>query len=291
MPDDASRIPEPIHVATGLRDAWAEVELRLLQPSVSLSGIPTNYSELDLLTQGLEPGDLVVVCGPPSAGTSSFVFNIARNAAVLAKQPVTLLTLQATMSQSVQRLMCREARVDSYLLNTGRLDASGFTRIAQAMDRLCQAELWISDLARATSDDLLASIATTRAEHGAALVVVDSLDSVEVQGDDQDRLCAALKAVAKELNLAIVAASHVPRPSRNRLPTLSILPNQDIARHADVALFLDRPGLSDPLISDSEMRLTVMKNRKGPTSLIDLVFVREYGGVHEPSRLASESTT
>src|SRR6202011_2238463 len=135
---------EASHIAGLVRETGAVLEERLKNKKL-VHGVPTHFSKLDGLTQGLQQGELIVLAARPSVGKTAFALNIARNAAVIARKPVVIFSLEMSKQALVQRLICSEARVDSHILRTGQADAHAFQRIAQAMDTLTQADLWIDD--------------------------------------------------------------------------------------------------------------------------------------------------
>lgn len=219
-----------VHIAPIVRETWALLEHRLHENKL-VHGVPTNFSKLDMLTQGLQPGELIILAARPSVGKTSFALNIARNAAVLARQPVVVFSLEMSKQSLVQRLICSEAKVDSYLLRTGQADPSAFQKIAMAMDTLTQADLWIDDTPALTIASLRSRARRMKAQFGIALIVVDYLQLM--QGGRQDSrvqevsdISSGLKAIAKELDVPVLALSQLSRESErreNKRPQLSDL--------------------------------------------------------------------
>ena len=139
-----SRGSEMRNIAPVVREWWDILEKRIEHKQL-VTGVPTNFSKLDMLTQGLQPGELIILAARPAVGKTSFALNIARNAAVLAGRPVVVFSLEMSRQSLVQRLICSEAHVDSYMLRTGQADSMAFQKIAKAMDTLTHADLWIDD--------------------------------------------------------------------------------------------------------------------------------------------------
>src|SRR5207244_4222893 len=137
---EQQRSDEAVHIAPVVKDTWDMLEQRLKERKL-VHGVPTNFGPLDSVTQGLQPGELIILAARPSVGKTSFALNIARNASLLARQPVAVFSLEMTKQSLVQRLICSEAAVDSHLLNTGQADATAFQRIAKAMDALIDTPL------------------------------------------------------------------------------------------------------------------------------------------------------
>jgi len=281
---------DAIHIAPILKDTWSQLET-LLGGRRLISGVPTNFGDLDRLTQGLQGGELIVLAARPAVGKTSLALNIARNAAVLAEQPVIIFSLEMSKDALVQRLLCSEAKVDSWLLKTGQADATVFSRIAHAMDKLTQAELWIDDTPGLSIQNLRSRARRMKAQHDIKLVVVDYLQLMhggrqESRVQEVSDISAGLKSIAKELDLPVLALSQLSRESERRTdrrPQLSDLRDSgSIEQDADVVCFLYRQGMHDQEVDRSLTKLIVAKNRNGPIGEIDLVFIAEQTAFREP---------
>jgi replicative DNA helicase len=227
---DSQRSLEISHIAQMLTDTWELMERRAQSRQI-VHGVPTNFSRLDAVTQGLQPDELIVLAARPAVGKTSFALNIARNAAVLADRRVVIFSLEMSKQALVQRLICSEAKVDAYLISTGQADAHAFERIAGAMDRLSQANIWIDDTPALPISELRARARRMKAQHSVDLVVVDYLQLM--RGGRQDsrvqevsEISSGLKTIAKELHVPVLALSQLSRESErreNRKPQLSDL--------------------------------------------------------------------
>lgn len=224
---------------------------------------------------------------------TSFALNLARNAAVLGRKPVAVFSLEMSKESLVQRLLCSEAHVDSFLLKTGQADAAAFSRIAQAMDRLTQAELWIDDTPALSISAMRSRARRMKAQHKIALIIVDYLQLMhggrqESRVQEVSDISSGLKSIAKELQIPIVALSQLSRESERRTdrrPQLSDLRDSgSIEQDADIVLFLYREGMHNQEVDKSITQLIVAKNRNGPVRDIDLVFVAEQTAFREPFR-------
>jgi replicative DNA helicase len=289
---DQRRVTEATHVAPVLKDTWTQLET-LLGKRQFVTGVPTNFSELDQVTQGLQPSELVILAARPSVGKTAFALNVARNAAVLAKEPVCIFSLEMSKESLVQRLLCSEAHVDSFLLKTGQADAAVFSRIAQAMDRLTQADLYIDDTPALSIQALRSRARRMKAQYGIKLIVVDYLQLMrggrqESRVQEVSDISSGLKSIAKELKTPVLALSQLSRESERRTdrkPQLSDLRDSgSIEQDADIVLFLYRKGMHDAEVDRSVTELIVAKNRNGPVRDIDLVFVAEQTAFREPFR-------
>ena len=286
----ARRGQEATHIAKLVHDTWELLEERL-QKKELINGVRTNYARLDGLTQGLQPQELVILAARPSVGKTSLALNIARNAAVLARGHVALLSLEMSRQALAQRLICSEAMVNSHVLRSGNASQLDFQRIAAAMDKLTQAELWIDDTPRLSIATLRARARRMKAQHRIGLVIIDYLQLM--QGGRQESrvqevtdISAGLKAVAKELEVPVLALSQLSRASEQRpdkRPQLSDLRDSGaIEQDADVVLFLYREGMHKQDVDKAQTELIVAKNRNGPTGDIQLIFNAEQTTFREP---------
>jgi replicative DNA helicase len=289
---DQRRVTEATHVAPVLKDTWTQLET-LLGKRQFVTGVPTNFSELDQVTQGLQPSELIILAARPSVGKTAFALNVARNASVLARQPTCIFSLEMSKESLVQRLLCSEAKVDSFLLKTGQADAAVFSRIAQAMDRLTQADLYIDDTPALSINALRSRSRRMKAQYGIKLIVVDYLQLMrggrqESRVQEVSDISSGLKSIAKELQTPVLALSQLSRESERRTdrkPQLSDLRDSgSIEQDADIVLFLYRKGMHDQEVDRSVTELIVAKNRNGPVREIDLVFVAEQTAFREPFR-------
>ena len=281
---------EASHIAGLVRETWAVLEERLKNKKL-VHGVPTNFSKLDGLTQGLQQGELIVLAARPSVGKTAFALNIARNAAVIARKPVVIFSLEMSKQALVQRLICSEARVDSHILRTGQADAHAFQRIAQAMDTLTQADLWIDDTPALTIANLRARARRMKAQQGIELIVIDYLQLMhggrqESRVQEVSDISSGLKAIAKELQVPVLALSQLSREAErreNKRPQLSDLRDSgSIEQDADVVLFLYREGMHNREVDRSHTDLLVSKNRNGPIGDLRLIFIAEQTAFREP---------
>ena len=211
---DFQRSLEISHIAQMLTETWELMERRAQSRQI-VHGVPTNYSRLDAVTQGLQPDELIVLAARPAVGKTSFALNIARNAAVLAERRVVIFSLEMSKQALVQRLICSEAKVDAYLISTGQADAHAFERIAGAMDRLSQANIWIDDTPALPISELRARARRMKAQHNVDLVVVDYLQLM--RGGRQD---FAGPGGVGDLERAQDDRQGAPHPGARPLPAL-----------------------------------------------------------------------
>lgn len=195
-------------------------------------GVPSGFWELDQLTAGFQPSDLIVVAGRPSMGKTSFILNVARNAAVDGNVPVGLFSLEMASYQIAQRMLCSEAKVNQHLLRTGRLRKEDWPRLSICVGNLAEAKIFIDDSPTINHLEIRAKSRRLKAEHDVGLIIVDYLQLVQGPRDAESRqqeisiISRSLKGVAKELNVPVIAVSQLSRAVEarsERRPQLSDL--------------------------------------------------------------------
>ncbi len=283
--------------------AFEHIE-QLQQAGGGVVGVPSGFPDLDHLTAGFQPADLIVIAGRPSMGKTSMVLNIMQHAAIEQGTSVAFFSLEMSKEAIVQRLLCAEGQVNSQNLRRGRLTEQEYMQLATAAGHLNTAPIWIDDTPAITALEVRAKARRLKAEVDLGLIVVDYLQlmrSPRAEGRVQEisEISGALKAVAKELNLPVVALSQLSRAPEQRTehrPQLSDLRESGaIEQDADLVLFLFRPevyaredtsGEGESLEGKAELILG--KQRNGPTGTVDLFFRKEYTRFESVSRRAPE---
>lgn len=271
-----------------------------------ITGAPTGFPDLDNLTGGFQDSDLIIVAGRPSQGKTALALSIARNAALHPQKRVGvgIFSIEMAERQLVIRLLSAEAKVNAHSLRTGRLPDDKWKNLSRVVGKLAEAKIFIDDTPGLGILELRAKARRLKAEHGIGMVIVDYLQLIQGPKSAESRereismISRSLKALAKELNLPVVALSQLNRAVENRpdrRPLLADLRESGaIEQDADVVLFVHRPetyGITD--IKDDELgtistegiaEIIIGKQRNGPTGLVRLTFVKEYAGFE---RLAS----
>jgi replicative DNA helicase len=261
-----------------------------------ITGLATGFRELDKRTAGFQRADFIIIAGRPSTGKTAFALNVAAHVTVSGHEPALIFSLEMAKEQLVQRLICAEARVDSHKVRTGYLQAPDWRRIVEAAGRLADAPLFIDDTANLSVLEARAKARRVQAEHGLRLVVIDYLQLMQGRWRSENRqqeiaeISRSLKALAKELDVPVVALSQLSRAVETRgdgSPRLSDLRESGaLEQDADLIMFLYRK--ESP--SDAEVGTTgleIGKHRNGPTGKLDLVFKAEYTRFEEPSHRSS----
>ena len=250
-----------------------------------ITGLATGFNDLDKMTSGLQRSDFVIIAGRPSTGKTAFALNIAAHAAVELHRPALIFSLEMSKEQLVQRLICAEARVDSRNVRSGFMQQGEWSRIVNAAGRLHEAPLFIDDTANLSVLEARAKARRIMAEHQLELVVIDYLQLMQGRWRAENRqqeiseISRSLKALAKELNVPVVALSQLSRAVEARgegLPRLSDLRESGaLEQDADLIMFLARKE-NAPDVEAGTTDLVIGKHRNGPTGRLELVFHAEY---------------
>jgi replicative DNA helicase len=250
-----------------------------------ITGLATGFNDLDKMTSGLQRSDFVIIAGRPSTGKTAFALNIAAHAAVELHRPALIFSLEMSKEQLVQRLICAEARVDSRNVRSGFMQQGEWSRIVNAAGRLHEAPLFIDDTANLSVLEARAKARRIMAEHRLELVVIDYLQLMQGRWRAENRqqeiseISRSLKALAKELNVPVVALSQLSRAVEARgegLPRLSDLRESGaLEQDADLIMFLARKE-NAPDVEAGTTDLVIGKHRNGPTGRLELVFHAEY---------------
>ena len=270
-----------------------------------ITGIATGFKDLDDMTSGLQPGELVVVAARPSLGKTALALNIAAHAAIEDHKTVGLFSLEMSKESLVIRLLCSEAKTDSHRLRSGFSNREDWKRLTRALGRLGDAPLFIEDTPALSIMQIRAKARRLKMEKGLNLMIVDYLQLVSGQGRFENRtqevsyISRGLKSIAKELKVPVLALSQLSRAPEQRLgqkPQLSDLRESgSIEQDADVVIFIFRERKAAEESPEGEvdgrgveMKLIVEKQRNGPTGSIPVVFMRPW--VRFESRARDEST-
>jgi len=261
----------------------------------AVTGVATGFADLDRLTAGFQRADLVIVAARPSMGKTAFILNVVQHAAIEHSVGVGIFSLEMSKDQLVQRLLCSEGLVDAQRLRRGQLRDDDYPKLARAAGLLGTAPIWIDDSAAVTPLAMRSKARRLKAEHNIGMLVVDYLQLMQGPTDAESRqqeisyISRALKALAKELDIPVVALSQLSRApeqrgGEHRRPQLSDLRESGaIEQDADVVCFIYRQefydGPVDPKTNENIeglAELTVGKQRNGPTGTVKLFFKKEY---------------
>jgi replicative DNA helicase len=253
-----------------------------------VTGVPTGYVDLDRKTAGLQPGDLIIIAGRPSMGKTALALNVAQYAALEAGTGVAIFSLEMSKEQLVLRLLCSEARVDQSKVRAGFAAERDYPKLAIAAERLAEAPIYIDDTPALSVLELRAKARRLKRERDAdlGLVIVDYLQLMRgLTSDSREQeissISRSLKALAKELDVPVIALSQLNRQVESRAdkrPLMADLRESGaIEQDADVIAFLYRPWVYDPKNADErDAEVIIGKQRNGPTGSVPLTFFAEY---------------
>ena len=264
----------------------------------SITGLPTGFTELDHLTAGLQKSDLILVAARPSMGKTAFTLNIAAHVVLRAKEPVAFFSLEMSKEQLVQRLICSEGRIDSQRLRVGELEDKEWGDLIDTANRLSAAPLYIDDTPGITVMELRSKARRLKAEQGLSLIIIDYLQLMQGRtsksGDNRQQeiseISRSLKALARELNVPVIALSQLSRSVESRQikrPMLSDLRESgSLEQDADIVMFLYREDYYDPETENKNItEVIIAKHRNGPVDTVELTFLKQFTKFGNLSRM------
>jgi replicative DNA helicase len=272
-----------ISVKDIVRDNFERLE-RIFKEGKSITGIPTGYVELDKLTSGFQPSELLILAARPSQGKTALALNLAENIAIRAGQPVAIFSLEMSKESLLQRLVASVAQIDAHKFRTGHLSRGDWSAMTEALGAISNAPLWVDDAGSISVLEIGAKARRLKRDKGLSLLIVDYLQLITARGRFGNRqeevasISRGLKGLAKELQIPVLVLSQLTRaPERDeRGPQLSDLRESGaIEQDADVVMFIYRPhffkaGASPEEREETELRIA--KQRNGPTENVKFVF-------------------
>lgn len=260
---------------------------KLYENKAGLTGLPTGFRDLDRMTSGLQPSDLILVAARPSMGKTAFTLNIAQNVGVRQHKTVAFFSLEMSQEQLVQRILCQISHIDSQKLRTGQLNSDEeWTRLTDACDKLYQAPIYIDDTPGISVVEMRSKARRLKSEHGLDLIVVDYLQlmqgrNAESRQQEISEISRSLKALARELKVPLIALSQLSRSVESRQdkrPMLSDLRESGaLEQDADIVSFLYREDYYDKETENQHITEVILaKHRNGPVGSIKLYFKGEY---------------
>jgi replicative DNA helicase len=280
-----------------LKDTIRNIEF-LYEKKEHVTGVPTGFFDLDDKTAGFQRGDLIIIAGRPSMGKTAFALNIAQYASIHSdqKNPVAIFSLEMSKEQLVTRLLCCESKIDASRLRTGHLIDSDWDRLTRGADRLHESKIFIDDTPAISVMEMRAKCRRLKAEHNIGLAVVDYLQLMRGSSNPESRqqeiseISRSLKALAKELDVPVVALSQLNRGLESRTdkrPMMSDLRESGaIEQDADVIMFVYREAVYCEKCKNKELtcdenhernaEIIIGKQRNGPIGTVNLTFMGEY---------------
>ncbi|MBA4348502.1 MAG: replicative DNA helicase [Thermodesulfovibrio sp.] len=268
-----------------VKDTFKTIE-QLYNKKEAITGMPSGFKDLDELTSGFQPSELIVVGGRPGMGKTAFALNVAQHVAINMKEPVAVFSLEMSKEQLALRMLCSESMVNSSHVRKGFISKEDWPKLTNAAGRLADAPIFIDDSSAITVLEVRAKARRLKMERGGlSLVVVDYLQLMRSRGNFERReqeisdISRSLKALSKELKVPVVALSQLNRAVEQRgekKPTLADLRESGaIEQDADVIIFLYRDELynkNNPS-NKGKAEVIVAKQRNGPTGIVNLTFL------------------
>lgn len=259
---------------------------QLYDKKETITGVPSGFGDLDALTSGFQRGELIIIGGRPSMGKTAFALNVAQHIGIELREPVAIFSLEMAKEQLAFRLLCAEAMVNASSIRKGIIPKEDWHKLTSAASRLTDAPIFIDDSSSISVLELRAKARRLKMEHGLSLVVVDYLQlmrgrrSFERREQEISEISRSLKALAKELNVPVIAVSQLNRSVEARRPPKPILADLResgaIEQDADVILFLYRDEIynKDNPANRGEAEVDIAKQRNGPAGeTIKLTFI------------------
>ena len=254
----------------------------------SVIGVPSGFSDLDVKTTGFQKGDLIIIAGRPAMGKTSFALNMMRNAAIDSKKKIGFFSLEMANEQLAMRLLCSEARVDSNLVRRGDLPKSQYKNLSLAVGPLSKSDIYLDDTPALSILELRAKARRLKNDVNLDMIIVDYLQLMQGPRGAENRqqeiatISRSMKALAKELEIPIVALSQLSRAVEQRTgskkPLLSDLRESGaIEQDADVVIFLYRDEVyNKDADNEGKAEIIVAKQRNGPTGTVEAAFISRY---------------
>ena len=276
------------HIEELLKESFERI-VQLYEAGAEVTGVPSGFRELDKITSGFQPGNLIIVAARPSMGKSALALCTAANIAVRHDIPVALFTLEMSKAEVTQRLMCSEGKVESQRLRTGKLAQDDWSRLTAASDKLMKAPIYVDDTGSLTMMDIRSKARRLKSQNPQlGLIVVDYLQlmtsgqSVENRVQEVSQISRQLKVLARDLEVPIMALSQLSRAVEQRhdkRPILSDLRESgSIEQDSDLVVFIYRDEYYNPDETDQQglAEVIVAKHRNGPTDSLKLSFLKRY---------------
>ncbi len=253
-----------------------------------ITGASTGFADFDEKTSGLQPSDLIIVAGRPSMGKTTFAMNIAENVAIKEQTPVAVFSMEMPGEQLAMRMMSSLGRIDQHRIRTGKLEDDEWPRMTSAINILAETKLFIDDTPAMTPIEVRARCRRLAREHGPlGLVVLDYLQLMQASGSSDNRvgeiseISRSLKALAKELNVPVIALSQLnrnleQRPNKRPVPS-DLRESGSIEQDADLIVFIYRDEVYHPDSPDKgTAEIIIAKQRNGPIGTVRLTFLGQY---------------
>lgn len=294
------------HIGRVIQDNLVDIN-QLFKNDEQITGLSTGYTELDSITAGLHPDELVIIAARPGVGKTAFALNLAQNIGTNTNETVAIFSLEMSSSQLVNRMLCAEGTIDANHLRTGQLSDEEWDNLVIAAGSLSEANIYIDDTPGIRTAEIRAKCRRLAKENnGLGLIVIDYLQLIEGGGRNENRqqevseISRQLKRLAKELSVPVVALSQLSRSveaRQDKRPILSDLRESgSIEQDADIVGFLYREDYyrneddeEDDSARDNIVEVIIEKNRSGARGTVELLFLKEYNKFSSISYIPDEA--
>ncbi len=276
-----------ISIRDVLMDVFERVEF-LYNHRGGVTGIPSGFTDLDKMTSGFQPNDLIILAARPSVGKTAFALNVAQNVAVRASETVAIFSLEMSAAQLVQRMICAESNVDATRMRTGDLKGDDWEKLSMAIGSLSEAQIFIDDTPGITVADIRAKCRRLKKEKGLGMILIDYLQLIQGRGkagenrqQEVSEISRTLKQIARELEVPVIALSQLSRgveQRQDKRPMMSDLRESgSIEQDADIVAFLYRDDYYDKETEKKNIiEIIIAKQRNGPVGTVELVFLKQF---------------
>ncbi|MFF2877497.1 replicative DNA helicase [Gottfriedia sp. NPDC057991] len=253
-----------------------------------ITGVPTGFTDLDRMTAGFQPNDLIIVAARPSVGKTAFALNIAQNVATKTDENVAIFSLEMGADQLVMRMLCAEGNINAQALRTGNLEQEDWNKLTMAASSLAGTGIYIDDTPGIRVNDIRAKCRRLKQEHGLGMILIDYMQLIQGNGkggenrqQEVSEISRSLKGLARELKVPLIALSQLSRSVESRQdkrPMMSdIRESGSIEQDADIVAFLYRDDYYDKESENKNIiEIIIAKQRNGPVGTVSLAFVKEY---------------
>jgi replicative DNA helicase len=275
------------HIKDVLVETYDNIEL-LHTRKGDITGIPTGFRDLDKMTAGFQPNDLIILAARPSVGKTAFALNVAQNVATKTDENVAIFSLEMGAEQLVMRMLCAEGNIDASALRTGTLESEDWRKLTMAMGSLSNAGIFIDDSSGIRVNEIRSKCRRLQQEHGLGMIIIDYLQLISGSGrsgenrqQEVSEISRSLKGLARELKVPVIALSQLSRgveQRQDKRPMMSDLRESgSIEQDADIVSFLYREDYYDKETENQNIiEIIIAKQRNGPTGTVSLAFAKEY---------------
>ena len=267
-----------------LQNTWDYIE-SLSEGDSKLTGIPTGFIDLDEKTCGFQRGELIIIAARPSMGKTSLVLNITEHVGAHLKKPMLFFSMELSSQQISQNMLCSAARLDANLIRTGKLSDNDWSKLSLVRRELSESAIFIDDTPKLGFLEIRAKARQLKLQHDIQLIVIDYLQLIEVRMEENGQqetsgITKDLKALARELNVPVIAVSQLDRSVETRdghTPRMSDLQESgSVEQDADVIILLHREDYYDSTKRPGEVDLDIAKQKNGPTGKVTLTFLQKF---------------